>query len=155
MKNLIAVLLTSLLLTACDSSRIYEQIYTLESQKWPETEPVVFKFDVSDTTQVYNVLYNLRYSLSYPYYNLHLKYTIKNEDGKTVATELQDMNLMHPQTGYPFGSGYGDMYDLQVLALPNFKFKEAGKFTFALQHYMRTDTLKGMAAVGVRLETAN
>lgn len=154
MKQLLALLLACLLLTACDKNRLYEQIYTLDNQKWPEKEPFVFQFEVNDTTQLYNVLYNLRYSLDYPYYNLHMKYTIKDEQGQIVATQLQDMNLMHPKTGYPFGNGYGEMYELQIMALPKIKFKETGKHNFTLHHYMRTDTLEGVASVGLRLEKA-
>ena len=155
MKNLLLVCMLSLLLISCDSNRVYEQIYTIDNQKWSETAPITFQFDVPDTAQAYNILYNLRYSLEYPYYNLHMKYTIKDGQGKVAATELQDMNLMHPKTGYPFGNGYGDVYDLQVMALPKIKFRQTGKHTLTLHHYMRTDTLQGIAAAGLRLEKAN
>ena len=64
---------------------------------------------------------------------------------------LHQMLLMDPKTGEPRGSGTGDIYDHQVLALPRQRFARLGNYTLTLEQFMRQDQLPGLMAVGVRV----
>jgi gliding motility-associated lipoprotein GldH len=65
------------------------------------------------------------------------------------------MTLMDPKTGEPRGSGTGDIYDHQILALRNQRFAQPGNYTITLEQYMRQDQLPGLMAMGVRVARAD
>ncbi|MEO0331329.1 MAG: gliding motility lipoprotein GldH, partial [Bacteroidota bacterium] len=56
--------------------------------------------------------------------------------------------------GKPYGSGLGDIFSHQILALPGYQFDTAGMYQIRLQQYMRRDTLPEILSVGVRVEVA-
>jgi gliding motility-associated lipoprotein GldH len=59
-------------------------------------------------------------------------------------------------TGRPYGqSGIGDLYDHQFLLLEKFRFPNPGTYSLRLTQFSREDTLKGVMAVGVRVERAD
>jgi gliding motility-associated lipoprotein GldH len=61
--------------------------------------------------------------------------------------------LFDAKTGKPFGkSGIGDLYDHRFLLLKNYQFKSKGKYRMKFEQFMRTDTLPGILAVGLRVE---
>ncbi|MDN5205677.1 gliding motility lipoprotein GldH [Fulvivirgaceae bacterium BMA10] len=143
-----------LILNACDSSRVFEQNTDLENGYWPKNDVKAFDFEIKDETEAYNIYYNIRNSISYPYHNLYLTYSIEDSLGNNISQALQNMNLFDPKTGEPVGSGLGDIFDIQILALKDFKFKHPGKYTFRMQQFMRMDTLPDILAVGMRIERA-
>jgi gliding motility-associated lipoprotein GldH len=61
--------------------------------------------------------------------------------------------LFDASSGEPFGnSGLGDIYDHQFLLLKDYQFKKPGKYVMTFEQLMRTDTLQGVLAVGLRIE---
>jgi gliding motility-associated lipoprotein GldH len=61
--------------------------------------------------------------------------------------------LFHEKTGEPFGSsGLGYVFEHQFPLLENYTFKNPGKYTMRFEQFMRTDTLKGVLSVGIRVE---
>ncbi len=140
-----------LLLTACDPNRVYEQNTDFEKGSWTVDNAPVFEFKIEDTTQHYNVYFNVRYALSYEYYNLYLKHQLLGPDGKPLSSQLHELLLMDPKTGKPLGKGSSDLYDLQALALKDITFKQKGTYKLVLTQYMRRDPLPGILAVGVRV----
>ena len=89
----------------------FENYKDLEKGKWASDEMIDFEININDTSQKYHLVYTLRNSLNYPYYNLYLKYKLKDSIGSTLSENLQELILMDKKTGKPFGSGFGDMYD--------------------------------------------
>ena len=72
-----------------------------------------------------------------------------------IKKEMINSFLFDEKTGKPQGtSGLGDIYDQQLLLLQNHKFNQAGKYTIQYEQFMRTDTLQGVLAIGVRVEKA-
>ncbi|SNC75251.1 gliding motility-associated lipoprotein GldH [Hymenobacter gelipurpurascens] len=148
--------LLGLLLTACDSGQVYEKNTDLKSPSgeayvWAVQEKPTFEFDIPDTTQRYDVYFNVRNASAYEYYNLYVKHTLTGPDGKPISRLLHEMLLMDPKTGEPRGQGTGDIYDHQFLALPNQHFSQTGTYKIMLEQYMRQDQLPGIMAVGVRV----
>jgi len=146
----------SLLLTlaACDPGQVYEKNTDLNDYVWAVQVKPTFEFAIPDTTQRYDVYFNIRNASAYGYYNLYVKHTLTGPDGKPVSKLLHQMLLMDPQTGEPSGSGTGDIYDHQFLALPRQHFRQAGTYKIVLEQYMRQDQLPGIMAVGVRVAKA-
>jgi gliding motility-associated lipoprotein GldH len=141
-------------LTACDQNQLYEKNVDFEGYVWSVRQKPAFTFDIADTTQRYDVYFNVRNASAYGYYNLYLKHTLTGPDGKPVSQLLHQMFLMDPQTGEPRGRGTGDIYDHQFLALPNQRFRQTGTYKLVLEQYMRQDQLPGLMAVGVRVAQA-
>lgn len=146
-------LAAALLLSACDPNRVYEQNTDFEKYSWDVQQKPRFTFTIQDTALRYNVYFNVRNAADYGYYNLYVKHTLTGPDGAVVGRPLlHQMLLLDPKTGEPRGSGTGDIFDHQILALPKMRFAKAGDYTLTLEQYMRQDQLPGLMAAGVRVE---
>ncbi len=139
---------------ACDPDRVYEENYTIEDNKWYIDTIPSFRFTIEDTTIPYNIYYNVRNALSYPFYNLYLTYYLMDEQGKQISARLQELTLLDPKTGKPLGDGLGDIFDHRIIALQNYKFPKPGKYTMKVKQYMRQDPLPAIMSVGIRVEKA-
>lgn len=146
--------LSLLLLIACDSNRVYEKNIDLKNNRWPVQVKPTFEFEITDTTQHYDVYFNIRNSSSYGYYNLYLKHTLTGPDHKRLSQLLHQVLLMDPQTGEPKGKGTGDIFDHQFLSLPDQQFHQLGTYRIVLEQYMRQDQLPDIMSVGVRVAKA-
>ena len=156
MKNVATpLLLLATLLISCDSNRVYENNTEFADRSWKVIEEPRFEFKVSDTTARYNLYYNVRNTLDYPYARIFVTYHLYDSTGKELFKKLIYNDLFDQKTGRPFGeSGLGDLYDHQFAVLNHYRFHFPGKYSMKLDQLMRQDTLKGIIAVGVRIETA-
>ena len=143
-----------LYLTSCDQQRLYEKNYDFEQRVWLVDTVPAFQFEISDPDLTYNVFWNVRNTLNYPYHNLYLTYYLEDTLGRRISTDLHNMLLFDPKTGEPYGSGMGDIFIHQLMALPDYRFDTAGVYRIRLEQYMRTDSLKDILSVGVRVENS-
>lgn len=139
------------LLTACDPNRVFEQNTDFAKNSWDVQQKPAFTFVIEDTTARYDVFFNVRFASAYGFYNLYMKHTLTGPTGPVGRPLLHQILLMDAKTGEPKGSGTGDIYDLQTLALPKQHFARPGSYTLTLEQYMRQDQLPGLMAVGVRV----
>ena len=138
-------------LTACDPNRVFEQNIDFSNYSWDVQQKPAFTFSIQDTAARYDVYFNVRHASSYGFYNLYVKHTLTGPTGSVGPPMLHQMLLMDPKTGEPKGSGTGDIYDMQMLALPKQRFAKPGSYTLTLEQYMRQEQLPGLMAVGVRV----
>lgn len=142
------------LISSCDSNRVYEDNVEFQDRTWKITTPAELEFEVSDTTQTYNLYLDVRNSLDYPYARLFVNYQLVDSNGIVVKKEMLTENLFDIKTGEPNGrSGLGDVYDHQFGFLTNYSFEKTGKHKVRFEQFMRQDTLQGILAVGLRVET--
>jgi gliding motility-associated lipoprotein GldH len=154
-KLLLLVLLPALLIVAaCDRDRVYEQNVNIEGNAWYIDSVATFEFEVADLNTNYDIYYNVRNSLDYPFYNLYVSYYLEDSTGKQISSNLHEMELMDAKTGKPHGSGISNIYDHQFLALSDVKFPYAGKYFFRIKQYMRQDPLPEIYSIGIRVEKA-
>lgn len=138
---------------ACDSSRVFEEYKNFNNKKWAAKEVISFSFTIQDIQQPYTVYYNVRNTITYPYYNIYNTYELADQTGKIVESRMIENNLMHPQTGEPLGkAASGDLFDNQFPLLENYKFAKAGSYQLRLRQYMRMEELPEIVAVGIRVE---
>jgi gliding motility-associated lipoprotein GldH len=154
MKYLFAIFIAVIFL-ACDPDRVYEQNHTIPNSQWYIDSIPGFTFTIDDTTAAYNIYYNIRNANSYPYYNLYLTYYLLDEQGNQVAARLQELTLLDPKSGKNLGKGLGDIFDHQIVALPNYRFQKSGTYTIKIKQYMRQDPLPDIMSVGIRVEKAS
>lgn len=140
---------------ACDTERVYEQYHDIPENQWFIDSVQTFTFTIEDPSISYNIYYNIRNSVSYPYYNLFVTYYLIDASGKQLSSKLQELILMDTQTGKPLGEGLGDIFDNRVISLTKFKFPQKGAYTFKIKQYMRKDPLPEVMSVGIRVEKAS
>jgi gliding motility-associated lipoprotein GldH len=155
MRITVFTFLCAVLLTACNTNRVFERNEDLNDQSWLVGNKPSFDFMITDTAVHYNLYCNIRSEVSYPKANLYFTYYLTDSTGVEVEQKLITEFLFDKKTGKPFGkSALGDIYDHQILLLKNYKFNYPHKYTMAFEQFMRMDTLKGVIAVGLRVEKA-
>ena len=140
-------------LFSCDDRRVYEKNADFDSRQWVVSEKPAFEFEITDTVQSYNLYCNVRNSLEYPYARIFITYHLHDSTGALMEKELVRQLLFDDKTGEPEGeSGLGDIYQHRITLESGYHFPYAGKYTIAFEQFMRTDTLSGILAVGLRVE---
>ncbi len=150
--SLLVCLIGSLL--SCDKYRVYQTNIDFKDRTWYADSVKTYSFDIEDTTLKYNVLYDVRNSIDYGFYNLYIKYELSGVDKKLISSDLHEVQLLDSKTGEPFGSGLGDIFDNRFYALKNLKFEKRGVYSIKIKHYMRKDPLNEILAFGIRIEKA-
>lgn len=140
-----------LFLSSCDPARVYEQNIDFQESNWSVDNTPVFEFEIQDTTQQFDVFFNVRYNLQYNFYNLYLQHQLIGPDSSKISSSLHQLVLMDPKTGKPLGKGFSDTYDLQARALKGITFPRSGTYRLKLTQYMRQDPLPNIFSVGVRI----
>ncbi len=139
---------------ACDSQTVYSEYTDIDEGRWTIKNAPSFTFRITDPTISYNIYYNLRNSVSYPYYNLYLTRYLLDSAGKELESRLDELILMDPKTGKPLGDGLGDLFDHKVVMKRNYRFPKAGSYTIRIRQYMRQDPLPDVQSVGISVEKA-
>ncbi len=150
---------TIFVFAGCDSNRMYEDVKLLPTEGWPYDSVQVFNFPVNDIQQSYNLSLALRHSINYAHHNIYLWYQLFDPSGKVLKSSMLEGTLMDPKTGEPYGlegkaTGQGSaLYYSHLLPVSkNHKFLETGNYQLLVKHYMRTDTLQNIMAVGIILD---
>lgn len=151
MKYLKSIILF-LVITACDSSRVYEDYNDLEEAFWHLDSVQTFQFQIEDTSRSYNLKATFRNASSYPFYNLYFQYTLEDSTGNVLSQQLKEVDLFDSKTGEPQGSGLGDLFDHSFMLEEGYKFENVGAYSLSFEQYMRRDTLPFILSVGARVE---
>lgn len=152
--SLLILIMNLALLTGCNTNTVYSEYEDLEDGKWYINHAPAFTFRIEDTSQPYNIYYNLRNAISYPYYNLYLTRYLNDSTGRTIESRLDELLLMDAKTGEPNGDGLGDIFDHKVLIKQNYRFPKAGQYTIRIKQYMRQNPLPDILSVGISVEKA-
>lgn len=155
----LALVLFSGLLYACDENRIYEKNKDIPEHSWHKDSVLIFDVKIEDPAIPYHVYYNIRNAVSYPTQNLYLRIEVQDTTGRTLTSDLNNIELFDSKTGKPFGDGLGDIFDHQVKVLDSFMFPDSGLFKVEVQHRMRDkilvdNKLPHIMSVGIRVEKA-
>ena len=140
------------LLVSCDEKAIYKGIDDIKDGRWYIKNAPEFTFEIEDTTVTYSVYYNIRNSLSYPYYNLYIRRYLLDSSGKVLESKQDELTLLDPKTGKPLGYGLGDLFDHRISMMKKYRFAKSGKYTIRLRQYMRQNPLPEVYGVGVTVE---
>ena len=108
-----------------------------------------FEFEVGDEL-AQDIAIQVRSNLDYPYYNLYLQYTLEDQQGNELESELVNFVLYDEATGKPKGKG-NSVYQYTSPVLENYQFPAAGTYKISIAQYMRMAELPGVLSVGVTL----
>ncbi|MBT1701964.1 gliding motility lipoprotein GldH [Chryseosolibacter indicus] len=152
MRTILITLFTVTLLASCDKNRVYDKNEDFDNGLWPTAVKPSFEFEIKENVP-YNIYGNIRNSVSYPFSRLFITYYLEDSTGNVLNKKLIEHTLFDPKTGKPEGtSGLGDIYDHRVPMINNYQFPYTGKYRLRLEQFMRTDSLQGILAAGVRIE---
>ncbi|WP_128547446.1 gliding motility lipoprotein GldH [Larkinella soli] len=141
-----------LMLSGCDENAVYKGIEDIEDGTWYVNRAPEFTFQIKDTTATYSIHYIVRNSISYPYFNLYIRRYLLDDAGKTLDSRLDELTLLDPKSGKPYGDGLGDLFDHRINMVKNYRFAHAGTYTVRLRQYMRQNPLPEIYSVGITVE---
>jgi gliding motility-associated lipoprotein GldH len=152
MRSVLVIIIFAAVLSGCDSNRVFEDNKDFDKKAWIVNDTANFEFTIDDEAVSYNLQCNIRNTIDYPYSRIFVNYWLEDSTHRVLSAKMVSSYLFDARTGEPNGnSGLGDIYDHRFPLIENTKFK-AGKYFVKLQQYMRTDTLQGVLAAGVRIE---
>jgi gliding motility-associated lipoprotein GldH len=129
---------------------VFTDSKVLSQETWKLMDVLPFPVPIIDTLTSNNVFFTIRTGSSFPFRNIFLFVTTTSPDGKTITDTLQ-YNLAD-EKGKWFGKGFGDIHELNLPYKSNIYFPLKGTYTFAVQHGMRIENLKGVYDFGIRIE---
>ena len=97
------LLFASLLLTACDSDVVSEQIAELKGESWGQNEVVNCECNIEDADAYYTMELEVRNTVDYPYRNLYLFVDIETPDTMRYRDTVQI--FLADQAGKWYGKG--------------------------------------------------
>ncbi len=150
----LGVIIASALFTSCSNEDIYFQKYTeVENATWNMDDAIAYDFEVSDTTAIYNFLFNLRNTNNYEFSNLFVDWELQSPDGR-VKTETAEFVLAKPNGQWLGKSISGTIIENSMLFLKK-KLPVSGKYTFTFTQGMREGSLNNIKDVGLKIIKTN
>ncbi|RXQ92944.1 gliding motility lipoprotein GldH [Ancylomarina salipaludis] len=139
-----------LISSACQDNRLYENYIDIPNHKWNKEHIARFEVEITDSIQLHNIYIDIRNTGRYPYSNLWLFIKQTNPEG-TVSEDKFECHLAS-DAGEWYGSGFGNIFDLQVLYKPAVLFSKPGLYTFEMVQGMRDDNLPGIVNIGLKID---
>ena len=137
---------------ACsDPDKIRYERQVVDNCKWPIEKTLIFEIPVEDSTELYDLLIDIRNRTDYPFANLCLFISAEAPNG-AKSTDTVNYTLAD-EAGEWTGSGYLSNYrENRFVFRNNIRFPENGNYSIKIRHGMRHDTLNGIFSIGLRLE---
>lgn len=140
-------------ISSCVRINEFEKATSIRDQKWYYQDVPEFKFDINDTTALYNVYVTLRHTDQYDYNNIWLKLSVKRPGDSTIFQKI-NLKLADDAKGWE-GSGLNDIFEVRKLISKGpVSFPKAGEYVFTLAQIMRENPLEHVLSVGLRVEKA-
>ncbi|MGZ2370927.1 gliding motility lipoprotein GldH [Ancylomarina sp. YFZ004] len=136
--------------SACQDSPVFENYIDIPNHEWSKENIARFEVEITDSIQLHNISVNIRNTGKYPYSNLWLFIKQIDPDGK-ISEEKFECHLAS-DTGEWYGSGFGNIFDLQMLYKPAILFTRPGLYTFEMVHGMRDENLPGIVNIGIKID---
>ncbi len=137
-------------LAACGPNYLFEEKKAIPNERWAYRDTLDFKFNVPDTTALYNLYVNFVYADSFPNQNIYVKFYTRFPEGKRLSKPLS-FDFYDP-IGNPAGKCSGGTCSAQIAIQQNAFFEEAGEYTITLEQFGRRDPLPGIKTVGLSVE---
>jgi gliding motility-associated lipoprotein GldH len=139
-------------LAACQTIPLSEQNTIHPDHQWNSAKPEKYLFNITDTNQLYKIIFVIRHHNAYHYKNIwiELSHSSASEQAKTATFNL---NLANDQKGW-LGTGMDDIYDQRIPLYSKPVKLKYGMHSFTIKHTMREDPLQNILSTGIRIEKA-
>jgi gliding motility-associated lipoprotein GldH len=150
LKTSVICILFFVLISSCDQNQVFEQNINFPDLTWNKDSVVTIQVDIKDTISAHNIYINVRNTSRYETQNLFLFVNTASPNG-TVLRDTFECYLANDRGNWT-GSGWGDMYENQFVYKKNIRFPISGTYTFKYIQAMRTNELKNISDIGLRIE---
>ncbi len=148
-KLTIPLLVACLLLAACNGDVYYEEHRSVDAKGWNMGDAVEFDVDIDDTTQYYDIFFDLRVNVTYPYANAFFFITTHFPDSSYAADTLE-CPLADP-TGKWYGKNGARYVDNRYYFRRTTRFPMTGTYRFEVTHGMRDTEMTDIKDIGLRM----
>ena len=149
--QLIIGLLIGFLCLGCSENELVNERQSMGEIGWIQKNKFEIPFEITDTSQLYDMQVAIRQTNTYSFYNLYFISEILSDAGTSLKKAEAEAIFYDAKSGKPKGSGIGDMYSHSYTIFKNIKFPKSGAYRIRLQQNMRMDTLEGIVSVGASL----
>ena len=147
---LFVIIMLPMLLASCDGSVYYDESRPVDEYGWQPDDSVCFDVAVDDTNRIFNFLFEVRNSVSYPYSNTFLFLGTTFPDG-SHAQDTLEFPLADP-SGQWYGKRTGRYVDTRYYFRRNARFPMPGTYRFAVTNGMRDSAITDLRSIGLRIE---
>lgn len=152
MHKILGVFSVLVMFTGCSSSSENVDMKNLNGN-WKKNAEQKFNFKVNDAQDPKNIIFVVRNNNDYPYSNI--RFIVNFSDLQTNKKSIDTLNyILAKPNGEWIGKGFGDTKETLFQYKLNYKFPQNGTYSIGVIHAMRTDNLKGIEDVGLKIETA-
>jgi len=138
----------ALALAACGGPAVLnEASWKWKDGNWIHGDVRSMTFDVQDTTVTYRLDLDVTHTTDYGYQNLYVRTVTNYPSGKAV-TSVTSLELAE-KDGTWAGDCSGKTCSLRLPLQAHFTFPEPGHYTWSIEPYMRTDTVRGIRSLTV------
>ena len=120
--------------------------------KWSKKTEQKFKLEITDPQNPKNIIFVVRNNNDYPYSNIRFIVNFGETKSSKKMTDTLNYVLAKPN-GEWIGKGFGDTKETLFQYKLNYKFPKNGDYSIGITHGMRTDNLKGIEDIGVKIES--
>lgn len=149
-KSAAALLCMVLVSAGCDSRIIYTEFVKIPEESWTIDNVLSFSPVITDTASVNNVFITIRTGVEYPFQNIWLFVSTYSPSGRTITDTVEYM--LADAKGKRTGRGFGNIKEADLIFRKGVYFPEKGTYVINIRHGMRTESLKGVYNVGLRIE---
>ena len=135
---------------SCSSGEVYFQYRTVNPEGWDKDSLCVFEIEIPAADVLYNVYLHIRSMPDYPCQNIWFFLSQENPGGQTAKDTVE--YYLADSRGRWLGKGAGAVKEMLVLYAEDYSFEETGICTFNIGHGMRTERLRGISEIGMRVE---
>ncbi len=150
-KNKIILLLSLILLTACDSDTMYHSFLHVSKEGWKKSDTLTFKAPITDSLATYRISVEVRNRIDYPYRNLCLFISHNTQDSTVFVTDTIQYSLAD-ESGKWLGTGVGNLYQSVCSSYTFIAPRRSGNLIFKLSHGMKDNVLIGINDVGIEIK---
>jgi len=150
--NSIFLALIFLLITACDTNRVFEENRDFTAESWNRDSILVFNIDISDTLAVYNIYLNSRITGQYEFSNMYLFIDTELPNNQNLRDTVEC--ILKEPSGKMLGKGFGNVWSNKIPYRKHIRFPYSGNYKFTIEQAMRVDELKHVLDAGIRIEKA-
>jgi gliding motility-associated lipoprotein GldH len=149
----IFVLIISII--ACKEESVTNTNLTIPSYGWAYRDSLEYKFEIKDTSTLYNLYLDINHTSAYPLQNLYTYIKTMYPNGKVYQQQL-NMDLA-AKSGQWNGEKewFSDKYNLRIVLQEGSFFNQVGVYKLNLQQYLRQDSIPGLNTITLRIEDAH
>ena len=150
--KILSIFSVLILLMSCNNSSENVDIKPINGN-WNKKTEQKFAFSVHDAQDPKNIIFVVRNNNDYPYSNIRFIVNFGETKSSKKMTDTLNYVLAKPN-GEWIGKGFGDTKETLFQYKLNYKFPKNGDYSIGIIHGMRTDNLKGIEDIGVKIESA-